>query len=52
MARIDVAEREALAAGVITQEELDRWHASLERAGEEGMLFGSASMMLVAGRKS
>jgi ubiquinone/menaquinone biosynthesis C-methylase UbiE len=51
MSRLDVAEREALAAGVITQEELDRWRASLERAGREGVLFGSASMVLVAGRK-
>jgi ubiquinone/menaquinone biosynthesis C-methylase UbiE len=48
---LDEAEREAIAAGIITEEELQRWHADLEQADEEGVFFASFTMMLVAGRK-
>jgi hypothetical protein len=51
LGRLDVAEPEALQAGIITQEELRRWRSSLERADADGMFFASASMVLVAGRK-
>ncbi len=47
----DEAEREAVDVGVITEEELQRWHADLERADEDGVFFASFTMMLVAGRK-
>jgi SAM-dependent methyltransferase len=46
----DGVEREALRAGVITQEELDRWHASLESAAATGRFFCSMVGVLVAGR--
>lgn len=52
IATLDKIEKEALAAGVITQHELERWHASLEWAAGEGVLFGSASLVLVGGRKT
>jgi ubiquinone/menaquinone biosynthesis C-methylase UbiE len=48
---LDEAEREAIAAGIITEEELQRWHANLEQADEEGVFFASFTMILVAGRK-
>jgi len=48
----DETEKEALTAGIITRDELQRWHASLERADSEGVFFGSGSMVLVAGRKT
>jgi SAM-dependent methyltransferase len=48
----DVTEREALRTGVITQAELDRWHASLERAAAAGQFFASIVSILVAGRTS
>ncbi len=48
---LDEAEREAIDAGIITEEELQRWHANLEKADEEGVFFASFTMILVAGRK-
>jgi ubiquinone/menaquinone biosynthesis C-methylase UbiE len=47
----DLVEHEALQAGIITQDELERWHASLKHADANGMFFASASVMLVGGRK-
>lgn len=45
-------ERDALAAGVITSEELHRWQASLEQADSEGNYFCSLNVILLAGRKN
>ena len=46
----DITEREALHAGVITQEELDRWQASLEAAAAAARFFCSVAGVLIAGR--
>ena len=48
--RYDIVEREALSAGVVTAEELDLLHASLEQAEAEGTFFTMGSMVLVGGR--
>jgi SAM-dependent methyltransferase len=48
---MDKTEKEALAAGVITEDELRRLKASSERARDEGLTFGSGCMILAAGRK-
>jgi hypothetical protein len=40
-----------LAAGVITDDKLNRLHAKLEEADTEGVFFASFSMMMVVGRK-
>jgi hypothetical protein len=50
-AMLDRLERDALAAEVVTEEELDRWHRSLELADAQGVYFGSINQVLVAGRK-
>jgi ubiquinone/menaquinone biosynthesis C-methylase UbiE len=44
-------EQEALKAGVITRDELNRWQTSLEQADSEGIYFCSVNLMLFAGRK-
>ena len=44
-------EQEALKAGVITSEELQRWHTGLEQADSEGVFFCSVNVMMFAGRK-
>jgi ubiquinone/menaquinone biosynthesis C-methylase UbiE len=49
--RLDLVEQAALKCGSITQDELQRWRAGLERADSEGTFFASASVVLVAGRK-
>jgi ubiquinone/menaquinone biosynthesis C-methylase UbiE len=49
---LDKKEAQALAAKVITEEELQRWRASLERAEAGGFFFGYGCMILVAGRKN
>lgn len=51
-ALLDKVENEAVNAGIITDEELRRWHANLDRANEEGVYFGCTIMVLIAGRKS
>ncbi|MGB7056025.1 MAG: methyltransferase domain-containing protein [bacterium] len=51
LAMVDKTEKEALAAGVITADELRRLRASSERARDEGLTFGSGCMILAAGRK-
>ena len=52
MSVVDRMEQAAVAAGVITADELSRWRASLERAAAADAFFGSECMVLVAGRKS
>jgi ubiquinone/menaquinone biosynthesis C-methylase UbiE len=44
-------EQTALAAGVVTTDDLKRFHADLERAEKAGGVFGSINLILVAGRK-
>ena len=48
---LDGVEREALAAGSITEEELARWRASLERSAAENGFFATLNHNLIAGRK-
>jgi ubiquinone/menaquinone biosynthesis C-methylase UbiE len=43
---------QALAAGVVTEEELGRWNAALERAAADGTFFCSWTMMLAVGTKA
>lgn len=45
-------ELEALKAGVISDEELHRWRAGLERASSEGSYFSSVNLVMFAGRKN
>ena len=47
---MDNVERDALAAGLITEEELHRWQQSLEQAEAEGTFFAHVNGVLVAGR--
>lgn len=47
---LDPTEREALATGLVTEEELHRWRQSLERAEAEGSFFAQVNTVLVAGR--
>jgi ubiquinone/menaquinone biosynthesis C-methylase UbiE len=48
---MDRFEREAMASGVITDQDLDRLHTCWEQADAEGDFFASVSMILVSGRK-
>nr|MBI2905043.1 methyltransferase domain-containing protein [Chloroflexota bacterium] len=52
MSVMDRVEAEALAAGVVTADELARWRAGLEQADAAGVFFGSESLTLAAGRKA
>jgi hypothetical protein len=52
MSTLDKKEAEALAAKVITEDELQRWRDSLERAEAGGFFFSYGCMILAAGRKS
>ena len=47
---LDEVEAGALAAGVITEEELHRWRESLEQVQAEGGFYGHIIVVLVAGR--
>jgi ubiquinone/menaquinone biosynthesis C-methylase UbiE len=49
---IEKAAQEALAAGVLTDDELRRFHEGLEEADARGLFFATYSMIMVAGRKS
>lgn len=49
--RLDELERGALAAGVVTPDELQRWNASLTQANAEGVFFLNGNMVLVYGLK-
>jgi ubiquinone/menaquinone biosynthesis C-methylase UbiE len=46
---LDHREQEALAAGAITQDELDRWHEDLEALDLDGSFFALFNLVLVAG---
>jgi hypothetical protein len=46
---LDRREQEALAAGAIRQDELDRWHEDLEALDHNGGFFASFNLVLVAG---
>jgi len=48
---LDGVEREALAAGSLTEEDLARWRASLERIAAENAFFATLNHNLIAGRK-
>ena len=48
---LDEVEPAALKAGIINEEELLRWHTSLETAAQGGYFFCSESMVLASGRK-
>jgi ubiquinone/menaquinone biosynthesis C-methylase UbiE len=49
--QLEDCEAKALAAGVVTEEELRRWRRSLEQAEGEGVFFCSLMMTLAAGRR-
>lgn len=49
LALMDSVERDALAAGLITEEELRRWQQSLEQTEAEGTFFAHVNAVLVAG---
>jgi ubiquinone/menaquinone biosynthesis C-methylase UbiE len=51
MFMLDEVEPAAVKAGVISEEELIRWRASLKTAARGGYFFCSESMVLAAGRK-
>lgn len=46
---LDRREQEALAAGAIGQDELDRWHEDLEALDRDGGFFVSFNLVLIAG---
>jgi len=48
----DETEREALAAGILTPDELQRWHSSLEQADALDGFFACFIMVMVAGRNA
>ncbi len=48
---LEVLEADALAAHVITEQELHRWRQSLERAQADGAFYSHVMGVLVAGRK-
>jgi SAM-dependent methyltransferase len=48
---LDEDEQGALAAGIITDDELRRWHESLEQADAAGVYFCSINQVMVAGRR-
>ena len=50
-AMMDELEQKALAAGIVTTDELGRWHKSQEQAAADGVFFSSINQMMVAGRK-
>lgn len=50
--RLDYIEDGALAAGVITADELHRWRAALQAAAEAGVFFSTLSIITAAGRKA
>jgi ubiquinone/menaquinone biosynthesis C-methylase UbiE len=50
-ALFDEGEQAAIAASIITKEELQHWHANLEKADEDGVFFASFNMIIVSGRK-
>lgn len=51
MFALDDTEDQAVAAGVLTTDELRRWRAALEQSSVEGAFFANCVGVLVAGRK-
>lgn len=51
LAALDEVEHQAIAASLLTEEELLRWHASLEATAAENRFFCMVSIVMVAGRK-
>ncbi len=49
--RMDTGERDALASGLVTEEELHRWQQNLKEAETTGTFFAHVAGVLVAGRK-
>ncbi|UCE51320.1 MAG: methyltransferase domain-containing protein [Desulfobacterales bacterium] len=52
IAALHETEQAAITAGVITSDELDRLHKSLEQADADGVYFHCANQVIVAGRKN
>ena len=50
-ASLDLIEPGALASGIVTEEELDAWHAELEQADARNAFFACVNMILVSGCK-
>ncbi len=48
---LDNVEKEAVEAGVVSEQEIVRWRHSLETAEREGRFFSSANLVMVSGRK-
>jgi ubiquinone/menaquinone biosynthesis C-methylase UbiE len=48
---LDLIEPGALASGVVTEEQLDAWHAELEQADARNAFFACSNMILVSGCK-
>lgn len=49
---LDRVERLAVHSGVLTAEDIERWHDSLMQADEDGAFYGVVLLVMVAGRKS
>ena len=49
---MDRCDRDAVASGVVSAQDLQRLHARWEQADADGAFFASVSMVLVSGRKS
>lgn len=48
---LDKVEKEAIEAGVVSEQEIVRWRRSLEDADRKRCFFSSASLVMVSGRK-
>jgi len=48
---LDLIEPGALASGIVTEEQLDAWHAELEQADARNAFFACFNMILVSGCK-
>ena len=48
--RLDIVERDALATGILTEDEVQRWRTGLEQAEQEGVFFASLSGVSIAGQ--
>lgn len=51
LARLQIVEDAALASGVITAAELQRWRQDLDQAGEYGSFFATVNVVMVVGRR-
>jgi ubiquinone/menaquinone biosynthesis C-methylase UbiE len=51
IAGLDETEKEAIKMGIITREELIRWHQDLESSAKKQVFFASASVVMVVARK-